>query len=483
MFKEGDIKHIEQKGITSEQIRTQLQQFRDGIEPLFLEGSATVGDGIVRLGDSAINKYVAAYSEHQVESIKFVPASGAATRMFKLLFQFLEERKTTKNESSFNQFFDNLEQFAFYDDLQEAYESRYNQPISKNERRKIAKVLLEDHGLGYSNLPKGLLKFHKYETEISTPVQEHLNEGHSYAKGSEGIKIHFTVSPEHLGRFENHVANLVSELQSETPINVEFSIQQEHTDTIAVDLDNEPFRTVTGELYFRPAGHGALLENLNALDADVIFIKNIDNVVKQEFRKETNVYKKALAGLMLQYQQEVFDLLRRADKGENIIEEGISLLAQFGWRGEIKPDEVASLLNRPIRVCGMVKNEGEPGGGPFWVRIQNKHSLQIVESSQIRKKSIDQRSIFESGTHFNPVDLICGVRNYKGEKFDLLNFRDKESGFITEKTHQGRKLRALELPGLWNGSMAYWNTVFVEVPLSTFNPVKTVLDLLKEPHN
>jgi hypothetical protein len=326
------------------------------------------------------------------------------------------------------------------------------------------------------------LQFHKYGDVFKTPAQEHLTEGLHYSSKENKVRIHFTVSPEHKNAFEDHVNESVKNLPGE--FEIKFSTQKPKTDTIAVNMDNSPFRLDNGELLFRPAGHGALLENLNELDADIIFIKNIDNVVPDRLKEETIRYKKALAGLLLSYQERAFELLEQNDAGESIDSTGRKLLEEMGIKGDLSSSEIRQKLNRPIRVCGMVKNEGEPGGGPFWVKDkQGKESLQIVESAQVDMRNKFQVQIFKESTHFNPVDLVCGTKNYKGEKFDLLNYRDLESGFISEKSNSGRKLKAMELPGLWNGSMADWNTIFVEVPLITFNPVKTVNDLLKENHH
>ena len=283
-------------------------------------------------------------------------------------------------------------------------------------------------------------------------------------------------------KFEQHVAQVLSSTSYADPINITYSTQKNSTDTVAVDLDNEVFRDDQGAMLFRPAGHGALLENLNQLNSDIVFVKNIDNVVPDKIKGETIRFKKVLAGVLLKFQDQAFKLLQSAEDGENVQSEGSSLLMQMGIKGAFSNEEVIDLLNRPIRVCGMVKNEGEPGGGPFWVHKDGVETLQIVESAQVDDSDANQTSIFAESTHFNPVDLVCGLRDFKGDSFDLMKFRDDDTGFVTEKSFQGRKLKAMELPGLWNGSMANWNTIFVEVPLITFNPVKTVMDLLKENH-
>ena len=355
-----------------------------------------------------------------------------------------------------------------------------------------------EKGLNYSSLPKGLLKFHTYDQWNRTSVEEHLVEGAMYAKNSDGkVNIHFTVSPEHLKLFTELIQLVSKEYEKKFDIiyNITFSIQKPSTDTIAVDDRNEPFLNSDGNLLFRPGGHGALLENLNDLNADVIFIKNIDNVVPDRIKNQTVTYKKALAGLLLKVQQQTFTYLKKLESGfdEKLISEIIPYIeTKLGYHFSEslsdlsllqKKNLLIDILNRPIRVCGMVKNEGEPGGGPYWVKSdEGSSSLQILESSQFNLKDHAQNEIFKKATHFNPVDLVITMRNYKGEKFNLLQYRDPETGFISIKSKDGKALKALELPGLWNGSMAFWNTIFVEVPMITFNPVKTINDLLRKEH-
>jgi len=343
-------------------------------------------------------------------------------------------------------------------------------------------------------LPKGLLKFHKYKTKSRTAIEEHWVEGASYAKHPSGtVKVHFTISPDHEQEFIKLLNNSIKEYESSLGVKLEinYSFQKPSTDVLAVDLLNEPFRDHDGSMVFRPGGHGALLENLNDCNSDLIFIKNIDNVVPDRIKSETIFYKKALAGVILSYRDRIFEYLRKleSDSSEILINEVVNFIQEelhyFGLK-EAHSDYKAyliSILNRPIRACGMVKNEGEPGGGPFWVKDKRGNiSLQIVESSQVDMENPEQKLCFAHATHFNPVDIVCMVRNYKGEKFRLPDFRDPDTGFITIKSRDGKSLKAQELPGLWNGSMAYWNTFFVEVPLITFNPVKTVNDLLRSNH-
>ncbi len=484
MLNPEDLKLLESKEITEETVNAQVERFRQGFDPLVLAAPATAGEGIIKLSHTDIDQLVKSYSDADLNVIKFVPASGAASRMFKSLFALMDlEEESYLEDKMTNQFFDQIKDFAFYDDLKEVYEKRYNEDFNTavtSKDKMIISSLLQDDGLAYGSLPKGLLRFHRYENEVRTPVFEHISEGLAYAEKKGVVNIHFTVSPDHQEKFESHVKDLLSVIDAE--IHITYSTQKSSTDTIAVDLENEPFRDNDNNLLFRPAGHGALLENLNQLTADIVFIKNIDNVVPDRIKEETIRFKMALAGVLLDYQSRSFKLLEASERGESVKEEGSKLLKEMGLVGDYSENEVINKLNRPIRVCGMVKNEGEPGGGPFWVNNNRYQTLQIVESAQVDISHPDQESIFRNATHFNPVDLVCGLKNYKGETFDLLNYRDDDTGFITEKSFQGRKLKAMELPGLWNGAMADWNTIFVEVPLITFNPVKTVMDLLKENH-
>lgn len=485
LMNQSDLGLAKSKGISEQQILDQLSQFKQGFEPASLAAPATEKNGITDIS-SQLEGYIDHYEKAEILALKFVPASGAASRMFKQLFEFRADlNQKAKEKGPISQFFKELESFAFYTDLESKFfqvkGSSLKEAQNSDSSYDILDVFLKEEGLNYGKLPKGLLKFHKYGDIAKTPAQEHLTEGLQYSNKQNKIRIHFTVSPEHLEAFKNHIDEAVTSLRGNFEIN--FSTQKSKTDTIAAAVDNSPFRTGNGDLLFRPAGHGALLENLNDLSADIIFIKNIDNVVPDRLKPDTIRFKKALAGALLQFQAKAFDLLLQNDTGQNVTHEGKLLLAEMGTKGELSPEEVLRKLNRPIRVCGMVKNEGEPGGGPFWVKDKTgTTSLQIVESAQVDLKDKTQENIFNGSTHFNPVDLVCGTKNYKGEKFDLLKYRDLDTGFISEKSSGGQKLKAMELPGLWNGSMADWNTIFVEVPLSTFNPVKTVNDLLKENH-
>ncbi len=492
------------KGISEEQIAEQLACFEKGFPYLKLYAAASVEQGILVPDADEQKKYLdawEAYTQTDKVVVKFVPASGAASRMFKNLFEFLSAEYDIPQTAFEKTFFEKIEKFAFYDDLNEACLKNTGKNISNlienGDYKAVVSALLESAGLNYGALPKGLLKFHKYEEGNRTPVEEHLVEGALYAANKNGkVNIHFTVSPEHRALFEalvNEKASIYAKKYG-VEYNVNFSEQKPSTDTVAADMDNKPFRD-NGKLLFRPGGHGALIQNLNDLDADVIFIKNIDNVVPDKLKGETVLYKKLIAGVLVSLQQQAFAYLQLLDSGKYTHEQVVEILQFLQKRLYCKNPDVKNLedaelviylknkLNRPMRVCGMVKNVGEPGGGPFLAyNSDGTISLQILESSQIDMKDPAKKEMFEKGTHFNPVDLVCAVRDYKGHKFDLVQYVDKATGFISYKSKNGKDLKALELPGLWNGAMSDWNTVFVEVPLSTFNPVKTVNDLLREQH-
>ena len=371
--------------------------------------------------------------------------------------------------------------------------------MAEGSHRKVVAALLNPEGLNFGQLPKGLLLFHLYADDtVRTPLEEHLVEGALYAQDEDkNVHVHFTVSPEHRELFMAKVASVVARYEAEFGVkyDITFSEQKASTDTIAADKDNNPFRDTDGSLVFRPGGHGALIENLNDLDADVVFIKNIDNVVPDRLKDDTVTYKKLLAGVLVSLQAQAFAYLRRLDEGsctDEELQEMVDFLqnklccqhpAIETLKGDILVTYLKKKLNRPMRVCGMVQNVGEPGGGPFLAyNADGTVSLQILESSQIDMDNPVKKAMFLEGTHFNPVDLVCAIKDYKGEKFDLPTFVDKSTGFISSKSTGGRSLKALELPGLWNGAMSDWNTIFVEVPLTTFNPVKTVNDLLRDQH-
>ena len=492
------------KGISEQQIAEQLACFEKGFPFLELDAAASIDKGIIAPAESELKEYLEAwdtYKQGDKTIVKFVPASGAASRMFKNLFEFLGADYEAPKTDFEKKFFDHIHSFAFYNDLNAACLDNTGKNIDaliaeKNYKPVVAN-LLEAVGLNYGALPKGLLKFHRYADGVRTPLEEHLVEGALYAAGKTGkVNVHFTVSTEHRELFKQLVDEKVAVYAKKYGVefNVSFSEQKPSTDTVAADMENNPFRD-NGKLLFRPGGHGALIENLNDLDADIVFIKNIDNVVPDRLKDETVTYKKLIAGVLVTLQKQAFEYLELLDSGKynhEQLEEIIRFVQQklCCRNNGIKDLEDAELviylrkkLNRPMRVCGMVKNVGEPGGGPFLAyNPDGTVSLQILESSQIDMNDAEKKAMFEKGTHFNPVDLVCAVRDYKGRKFDLVNYVDKATVFISYKSKNGKDLKALELPGLWNGAMSDWSTVFVEVPLGTFNPVKTVNDLLREQH-
>jgi hypothetical protein len=494
---------ITAQGMSPEVVSGQLENFRNGFPFLKIAAPATPENGIKVLSQEEITHYLTTYpaKASQIEVVKFVPASGAASRMFKDLFSFVEGDGDVHKSPFVQKFMVHIQQFAFFDDLNSFLQSKgksIDECLKNNDYSTILNALLSDDGLGYGNLPKGLLRFHSYPTERRTPAHEHLIEGTAYAVGTgNSVKIHFTVSPEHESKFREEIASILPSLQRSFELNFEisYSQQKKSTDTIAVNSDNQPFEEEDGSLLFRPAGHGALLENLNDLVADLIFIKNIDNVVPDRLKESTSTYKIAIGGLLLEVQEQIFGALKTLNtkidsssvkKARSIFSGnlGTRLPQELDiWPLEKQAEYLKNKLNRPIRVCGMVKNTGEPGGGPFWIQeTDGSESLQILETAQIDLQDPASLLHFKAATHFNPVDLVCGTKDYQGKTFDLLRFRDNQTGFITEKSKSGRELKALELPGLWNGAMSDWNTIFVEVPLITFNPVKTVNDLLRDEH-
>jgi len=510
MFTTEDISQITARGSQTEVIEHQIENSKTGFPFLKLTEAASNYHGIIKLSESEVHKYISIFEEknsNELELIKFVPASGAATRMFKSLFSALDDLRKGKmiaevmTDKDIALFFKRLEQFAFYDDLQ-ILAANENSSIQEIPAQKILEWVLLEQGLNYGNLPKALLKFHKYPDGSRTSLEEHFVEGAMYAKNNSGIiNLHFTVSTEHQQAIEKLVAEIQPEYEKLLGVTyrVSFSNQKPSTDTVAVTLENELFRNKDNNLLFRPAGHGALLENLNDLEADIIFVKNIDNVVPDQLKKPTVESKKALAGILLSFQKQIFsyqkilnehqpDALESGFYAElsNFLENVLNITPpqnQFSSEKEELYQYFCKKINRPLRVCGMVKNLGEPGGGPFFaLNSDGSISLQIVESSQIDFNDAKQATIAQKATHFNPVDLVCGVKNYESKKYNLLRFTDPKTGLITIKSSDGKELKAQELPGLWNGSMSDWNTLFVEVPIETFNPVKTVNDLLRKEH-
>lgn len=467
---------MEEHGLTPAALETQLKNFREGFPFLPVTRAASCGDGIRVLDAAGIEQAAARYdrAKESLRVVKFVPASGAATRMFKDLFEFVREGRRT---AVVGELLANRRRFAFWPELRTIIGD------DADERRTVENIVAE--GLRYGETPKGLVSFHRYGDEVRKAVEEHLVEGAQYAAAGGEVKILFTVSPEHLTRFEALLAEKIPGYESRFGVKyrISFSVQDPSTDTLAVNPDCTPFRRADGRLLFRPAGHGALIGNLGKIDADIVFVKNIDNVTTDARRGDTVLYKKALAGVLLALQERIFEYLMALEvPGAEL--EPIAAFIENELCVKLPKDYGTPLLrrvlNRPIRVCGMVRNEGEPGGGPFWVAgADGLETLQIAESNQIAP---EKRKLMRSATHFNPVDLVCSFRTSKGGRFDLREFVDPATGFISRKSDGGRELLAQELPGLWNGAMARWNTVFVEVPITTFSPVKVVTDLLRPEH-
>lgn len=514
MFTQNDQKQFQAKGIDIDTIEQQIDNFKTGFPFIELVAPATIDSGIRNFSEQEIEKLQSFYDKNSedYEILKFVPASGAASRMFKQLFEFHDSytkddagKALLESDKSFNSvynFIKNISKFAFYSDLKQVLANNdidLESSLKEGDYATIIGYLLEDKGLGYANLPKALLKFHNYADGGRMAMEEHLVEGAEYCQNSEGrVAIHFTVSPEHADRFIEEINQIKDKYETLFDVTYEltFSIQKSSTDTIAVDIRNKPFRDEKDSIVFRPGGHGALIENLNDREGEVIFIKNIDNIVPDSLKPSTYLYKRVIGGFLMELRDKIFTYLDRLEDG-NISDNELKKIIAFSREklflqtpsdfDELskmeKIDILFNKLNRPIRICGMVKNEGEPGGGPFWVKnTDGEVSLQIVESSQIDINNPEQKEIFSKSTHFNPVDLVCYVRDFNGEQFDLREFVDPSTGFISVKSKDGRELKAQELPGLWNGAMADWTTVFVEVPILTFNPVKTINDLLRKEH-
>lgn len=524
MFTEEDIRQIEERGSSVQTVKGQVEQFRKGFPWLDIKAPATPGNGICVLDEPQAEAAAAYYDSATIAGkCKFVPASGAASRMFKDLFSGLETLKSGQDvapDSPAARFVASIKKFAFYD------ESLFGEPEDTAECRKsvLSKTLTAD-GLDYGSKPKGVLKFHRYaDGETRTAFAEHLVEAQNYMRNADGsANLVVTISPEHKQLFEAAYAEVKEAYEKKYGVkyNIRFTFQDKATDTVAVDTENRPFRTDDGRLLFRPAGHGALIHNLNNIEEEVVSIKNIDNVANERLLPITAKYKKVLLGKAVELRDKIFGYLNELDavtganfkmfepapyipgynpigadevfKSEqcqllcNDIEEFLrtELCIEMPYAGDCKTRAInlRKKLNRPIRVCGMVKNQGEPGGGPFIIREKDgSTSLQILESVQINKENPSAMAALSSATHFNPVDIVCCLHDYKGNSFDLLDHVDNDAGFISSKSWQGRELKALELPGLWNGAMSDWNTMFVEVPLETFNPVKVVLDLLRPAH-
>ncbi|GHT14809.1 hypothetical protein AGMMS4956_13360 [Bacteroidia bacterium] len=505
MFTSNDLLQLQKMGIAVGDAEQQITNFKNGFPFLKVKSAATLSKGILQLDESQLAAFVKRYEQLEGTLLKFTPASGAASRMFKALFEAEELLKagtatdwSSKAMQPVKDFFAHIQNFAFYKSLK-ALLAKQNVNIDDLQEKNyltVLQTLLGNDGLQYGTLPKGLLQFHSYADGVRTAMEEHLVEAALYAKDKQGrARLHFTVSTEHRALFQKLVSEVQPRYEKKLAVQYEisFSEQKKSTDTLAADEHNEPFRNADGSLLFRPGGHGALIENLNDIKADIVFIKTVDNLMPDALKYTTVRYKQALAGVLLDIQQRIFTYLQKLSNAQNVT---LSLLDEIQHFYETElcytfplhwaDDKMAYLkriLHRPIRVCGMVKNEGEPGGGPFVAyNADGACSLQIAESSQLDLNDAATMQCFNAATHFNPVDLVCSYRDAQGNYFDLRQFRDPATGFISQKSKDGKVLQAQELPGLWNGAMSDWNTVFVEVPLITFNPVKTVNDLLRREH-
>jgi hypothetical protein len=502
MFTKDDLVQIGQRGSSVQTVEEQVARFRKGFPWMKIVAPATPERGILVLGDAEVDAAARYYEEARIKGkCKFVPASGAASRMFKDLFTGLDainNQKTIVDDSPAARFADQITSFAFYSpDIFGTESCRCPEC-----RRNILAMTLTDEGLGYGSKPKGVLKFHKYsDGEIRTAFAEHLVEAQNYMRNDDGTaNLVVTISPEHQHLFEEAYAEVKEAYEARYGVryNINFTFQDKATDTVAVDSENNPFRTNDGSLLFRPAGHGALIYNLNKIEEEVVSIKNIDNVANERLLPETAKWKKVLLGKALELRDKIYGYLNAldlysdpctdeckalCDEIEEFLETTLCVALPPASECKSRVEAIRAKLNRPIRVAGMVKNQGEPGGGPFIIAEKDgSTSLQILESVQIDMSDDHARNALASATHFNPVDIVCCLHDYKGESFDLLKYVDEDAGFISSKSYQGRELKALELPGLWNGAMSNWNTMFVEVPLETFNPVKVVLDLLRPAH-
>ena len=514
MYTKNDIKQFRHRGIKLVQIDKQIENFKKGFGFVKLQDAATLRNGIKSLTEEEENNYISIFENKKdaLDMVKMVPASGSASRMFKTLNTFYNTYtgsdedylnfRQNKEPGTIFSFFEKLKEFPFYPHLKEAlYKDMLDvdKLLWKNQFSEILEYLLTEKGLNYNSTPKGLIDFHIYQDHIRTALEEHLVEAALYCNNRKTANLHFTVSEEHLGKFKLLLKNILKDYQKEYNIKykISFSLQKPSTDTISLDADGNILRDAQGNIVFRPGGHGALIHNLNDLKEELIFIKNIDNVAPDRNKADTIKYKKILAGLLLDIQEKVFGYLKILTKNrnnlteeklneiENFISENLGYKLKEGFTFSSAKERIKylkHLLDRPIRICGMVKNEGEPGGGPFWVGDDTGSRLMILESAQIDLKDKEQKKIFSKATHFNPVDIVCSTYNYRGKKFDLNEFIDATQGFISKKSYEGQEIEVQELPGLWNGAMANWNTLFVEVPLSTFTPVKTVFDLLRFEH-
>ncbi len=491
-FNKEDESELQRRGLQISDLMQQIHQFTKETKPVKLEKPCTPGDGLTILNGSECHRLQKVFEseKNRFTQMKFVPASGAASRMFKHLYNYNPDNAADLTE----EFIVHFDRFPFVPVLEKCLSEKgisLDELVNANNWEKIFEYILEKEGLHYDDQLKGMVIFHRYGNEFRTAFDEHLFESMSYARQADGkCRIHFTVAPQHMKTVSDYLNDKIKSFAYEH-IEVEFSVQAERTDTLALNKDDEPVRDESGKLFFRPSGHGALIHNLEKLDADIVFIKNIDNVTTTAQQEETTYYKQVLGGMLFELKNEIHKHLQALDSGdEDSLEAALEFIQLWfqpglplGMNSEQLRQYAILRLDRPVRVCGMVRNEGEPGGGPFWVKMHGGYlSKQIVEKSQVDPHDMQQAKILASATHFNPVDIICSFKDRHGKNYKLDQFIDYSTGFVSEKFHHGHVIKALEWPGLWNGAMALWNTVFIEVPVSTFNPVKTVNDLLRPGH-
>lgn len=474
-------------------IDEQIEIFKSGIKPVNIIAPCLLSDGITRLSEFEKPDYYEEFKNLLIEKdcIKFVPASGAATRMFADLISLRSKSEVPtlkyiknsdlENKEKLIHFFKNLNRLPFYKKMKKQFSDENELEINEDtDLTDILSAILDDDKLGLASLPKALVPFHSYYGMLRTPIYEHIQESKEYILTNGVLSIHFTVSEEHRKQIHKRI-NRIAKFEVFN-INCSLSHQSTKTNTIAVDLDNNPIIDEYGKYLTRPGGHGALIFNLNNLDSDVVFIKNIDNVITVPNNRESNQFKQILAGYFYKIQKQLFSFADRleADPNDKSLKKEIIKFYKDIFYLKVDKENIYDLIHRPLRVCAMVRNEGQPGGGPFFVESNGRINTQILEASQIDKSNPDNLSKLKKSTHFNPVDMICGITNHKGKKFNLLDYVDENTYFVSEKTHNGKPIKALELPGLWNGAMSNWNTVFVEMPNEFFNPVKTIFDLLDD---